>query len=131
MTKILIVEDEAIIALSTKKSIERMGYTNVTIVDSGEKAIQFAKESQPSIILMDLKISGGMDGIDTMEEIRKFSEVPVIFTTGNSDPRARERANATTKSSFLTKPIENSILLTTLQKYLFAFPISFFFNIKF
>ncbi|MBL0048120.1 MAG: response regulator [Bacteroidetes bacterium] len=130
MAKILIVEDEAIIALSTKKSIEKMGHTQVTIVDSGEKAIQFVKENQPTIILMDLKINGDMDGIETMEEIRKFSDVPVIYTTGNSDPRARERANATTKSSFLTKPIENSILHTALQKYLFVFPISFYLNIN-
>ncbi len=130
MSKILIVEDEAIIALSTKKMIEKMGHKNVDIVDSGDKAILYVKENKPTLILMDLKINGELDGIETMEMIRKFSDVPVIYTTGNSDPRARERANSTTKSDFLTKPIENSILYTTIQKFLFVFPISFYLNIK-
>lgn len=130
MNKILIVEDEAIIALSTKKMIEKMGHQNIEIVDSGEKAIQYVKENGPTLILMDLKINGAMDGIETMEEIRKFSDVPVIYTTGNSDPRARERANSTSQSSFLTKPIENNLLHSTIQRYLFIFPISFYLNIN-
>ena len=130
MNKILIVEDEAIIALSTKKMIEKMGHPDISIVDSGEKAILFVKENKPTLILMDLKINGAMDGIETMEEIRKFSDVPVIYTTGNSDPRARERANATSKSAFLTKPVENNLLYSTIQKYLFIFPISFYLNIN-
>ena len=130
MSKILIVEDEAIIALSTKKMIERMGHQTVDVVDSGSKAIEYVKENTPDIILMDLKINGEMDGVETMEEIRKFSEVPVIFTTGNSDPRARERANITSRSAFLTKPVENSVLFSTIQKYLFIFPLSFYYNIR-
>jgi len=130
MAKILIVEDEAIIALSTKKSLEKMGHTKIIIVDNGEKAVQYVRENQPDLILMDLKINGAMDGIETVQEIRKFSEVPVIYTTGNSDPKAKERAANTSKSEFLSKPIESTQLLAALQKFLFVFPLSFYFNIK-
>jgi CheY-like chemotaxis protein len=97
MSKILIVEDEAIIALSTKKMIEKMGHENVDIVDSGEKAIGYVIENKPALILMDLKINGGLDGIETMEKIRKISDVPVIYTTGkgknNYQLRFSDKAN--------------------------------------
>lgn len=118
MKKILIVEDEAIIALSVKKMIEKMGYESISIVDSGDKAIQFVKLHQPDLILMDLKINGQMDGIETMEEIRKISIVPVIYTTGNSDPKARQRAKLTLVSLFLTKPVDSVLLEEAIRKFL-------------
>lgn len=118
MKKILIVEDEAIIALSTKKSLGKIGYNDVFIVDTGDKAIDFVKEIGTDLILMDIKINGPMDGIETMEEIRKGYEIPVIFTTGNSDPKAKERASRVSNSSFLSKPVEVNSLISLMQKML-------------
>lgn len=118
MKKILIVEDEAIIALSAKKSLAKFGYNEVFIVDSGDKAIEFVNASGCDLILMDIKINGPMDGIETMEEVRKFKDIPVIFTTGNSDPKAKERASRVTHSSFLSKPVEVNALIALMNKLL-------------
>lgn len=117
MKNILLVEDEAIIALSTKKMLEKTGLFNVSIVDNGVAAISFVKQHPPEIILMDIKIVGMMDGIETMHEIRKFSSIPVIYLTGNSDPRARVRAKATGNSDFLTKPVEIIDLLQSITNF--------------
>ncbi|HRH03330.1 MAG TPA: response regulator [Bacteroidia bacterium] len=118
MKKVLLVEDEAIIALSTKKMLEKTGLFEVSIIDNGTAAINFLKQEPPQIILMDIKIVGMMDGIETMHEIRKFSNVPVVYLTGNSDPRARIRAKATENSEFLTKPVEISELLQCISNLL-------------
>lgn len=118
MKKVLLVEDEAIIALSTKKMLEKTGLFEVSILDNGPAAISFLKQNPPEIILMDIKIVGVLDGIETMHEIRKFSQVPVIYLTGNSDPRARVRAKATGNSDFLTKPVEISDLLQSISNLL-------------
>ncbi|MBT4286518.1 MAG: response regulator, partial [Deltaproteobacteria bacterium] len=63
--KILIVEDEAIIAMKIESQLQSLGYEVTSIVDTGEKVIQKAEEDKPDLILMDIRIKGGMDGIDT------------------------------------------------------------------
>ena len=85
MLKVLIVEDDFMICLVNKKSIELMGHTVVGSVTNGADAIKITKQLNPDVILMDIRLKGDMDGIDTMNEIAKFSNVPVIYLSGNSD----------------------------------------------
>ncbi len=116
--RILIVEDEFIIAMLIEKQVTRLGYTVVDKVTSGDRAIDAAKARKCDLILMDIKILGDLDGIDTMKEIRNFSDVPVIYITGNSDPLTRERAFTTNPSGYIIKPIELEVLRVTIGEAL-------------
>lgn len=110
MKRILIVEDDRILSFLLKKQITRLGYEVIGRVDSGEKAIQSVKNDRPDFILMDIKLEGGIDGIETMTQIRTFSDVPFLYLTGNSDPNTRLRAKQTKPAEYLVKPIDSKVL---------------------
>lgn len=114
--KILIVEDEFIIAMLIEKQITRLGYDVVAKVTSGDKAIDAVKSHNVDLILMDIKIIGDMDGIETMHAIRKFSSVPVIYITGNSDPVTKQKAFETGPAGYIIKPIEMDTLRVALNQ---------------
>lgn len=105
--RILIVEDEIIITFVIRKCLERMGYTVLKSATTGLQAIDAVKEHQPDLILMDIKINGEIDGIETMELIRQFSDVPVVYLTGNSEHTTQQRAAKTNMAGFLIKPVED------------------------
>ncbi len=79
--KILIVEDERIVALDIKSSLENLGYTVTGIVASGEAALTKVAESRPDLVLMDINLKGDMDGVETAEQIRAHFSIPVIYLT--------------------------------------------------
>ena len=102
---VLIVEDELIIALMIERMVQNLGHKVLAKVTSGEAAIEAAKEHRPDVILMDIRLQGEMDGIDAMSVIRRTSNIPVIFITGNSDENYRKRVEEADPLGFLTKPI--------------------------
>lgn len=106
MKKILIVEDEAIIALMLKKRLTSLNYNVIAIARTGIDAIEKAKEHSPDFIIMDVKINGEMTGIDAAREIKKFSDVPVIFTTGNSNINFNNEFKNFKGIEVLIKPID-------------------------
>ena len=114
-TQILIVEDEIIIAEDIQIKLIRMGYSVPDIVSSGEEAIKKVKENNPDIILMDIVIHGNMDGIETVERIHAFSDVPVIYLTAYADQTTLERAKITEPFGYLLKPFKERELLITLE----------------
>lgn len=116
MRNILIVEDEIILAMLNKQIVENAGYTVVGSVTKGEDAIEFVKENECDLILMDIFLEGDTDGISAVETIRKFSAVPVIYVTGNSDPLAKKRAKKTNYSSFLVKPVMPHDLINAIEQ---------------
>jgi CheY-like chemotaxis protein len=118
MSKILIVEDNMIIALVTQRSLESAGYEVLEVACSAEEAINICKEHKPDLILMDIQLDNGGDGVDTMIEIRQFSEVPVIFLTGNSEIKSKEKAMSAGFSGFLIKPVQNKTLLQLIKSVL-------------
>lgn len=105
MKKILIVEDDLILAMINKRYMEQLGLNVVASARNGLDAIEAAKKHNPDVILMDIRIDGDLDGIDAMEEIRKFSDAAVIYVTGNSDPATKARAEKTNMLGFCIKPI--------------------------
>ncbi|MCE3280969.1 MAG: hypothetical protein K0S44_3160 [Bacteroidetes bacterium] len=109
MKKILIVEDEYIIALVQVKFLQKKGFEVVT-VGSGKAAINAVKDFSPDLIVMDIRIEGDMDGIETMIEIEKFASIPVVYCTGNSEEAIIDRARKTNMKGFLVKPINNTEL---------------------
>ncbi|MES2733537.1 MAG: response regulator [Bacteroidota bacterium] len=117
MKNILIVEDDTILAFVHQKCMEQIGYNVVGCVESGVDAIEAVKTLEPDMILMDILLLGDLDGVQTMDEIRKFSDVPVIYVTGNSNPFIKERALATTgRVAFLTKPVSLEMFTTVLYQ---------------
>ena len=105
MKKVLIVEDDYLLSLVSRKCIELMGHTVVESECNGEAAIKAAKAHNPDVILMDLRLEGDMDGIEAMHEIAKFSNIPVIYLTGNSDDAFKARAAKTNMVAFCIKPV--------------------------
>ncbi|MEP0554355.1 MAG: response regulator [Balneola sp.] len=113
---VMIVEDDLILNLLYESYLEKLGYGAEGELVYGKTAIEIAKRIKPDLILMDISLEGEMDGIDAMHEIRKFSDVPVIYITGNSDPYHVERAKETNYLDYLVKPIEFDVLKESLVK---------------
>ncbi|RLF58459.1 MAG: hypothetical protein DRN27_05400, partial [Thermoplasmata archaeon] len=93
--KILIVEDESIVALEIQNRLEQMGYHVIDTISEGEQAIKKALETKPDLVLMDIHLLGEMDGITTAEQIRKKLKIPVIFLTAYADKETLKRARIT------------------------------------
>lgn len=102
--KILIVEDDMIISLVVENMVKELGYSVVGKAVSGEEAIKIAKEEQPDILLMDIRLKGDMDGIDTVAKIKESINPKVIYLTGNSDRLNFERAKDTDFADLIVKP---------------------------
>jgi len=90
--KVLIVEDETIIAMGIENKLQSLGYEVISIVNNGTDAIKKAGEDKPDLILMDIRVKGEMDGIEAAEVIRNKFGIPVIFSTAYLDQERIERA---------------------------------------
>lgn len=113
---IFIVEDDMLLSLVEERLLMKLGYSVIGKSVSGEDAVPKIKAAKPDAILMDISLSGKMDGIDTMMEIRNFSSVPVIYLSGNSDQINLERAKKTRYIDYLVKPITEHDLIDPLKK---------------
>lgn len=102
--RLLIVEDEAIIAADLERAMVKMDFEVLDIVDTGEEAIRAAQELKPDLILMDIHLFGDLDGIDAAHQISKHTAVPIIFLTSNTDTATFNRAKLTQPHAFLSKP---------------------------
>jgi PAS domain S-box-containing protein len=105
-TKILLVEDEQIVAKFTEKQLSGAGYKVVASAYTGETAIEKVSSLNPDIVLMDIKLVGSMDGIETADHIRKNYQVPVIFLTSLADDESFQRAKIAEPFGYLIKPID-------------------------
>ncbi len=112
---VLVVEDEYILARNLKESLETFGYTVVDIADSGETAIECALRLRPTIVLMDIRIRGEVDGIEAAEYIWQQLQIPVIYVTGHSDQTTVERATLTLPFGYILKPIREQELYVAIQ----------------
>ena len=112
---ILVVEDELIVALDIQRKLRLMGYRTTTAAASGEEALRRIGEHLPDLILMDIKISGDMDGIETARAIRSRYDVPVIYLTAHADEATLERAKTTSPFGYIVKPFELRDLRTTID----------------
>ncbi len=113
---VMIVEDDLILNLLYESYLEKLGYDAEGELVYGKTAIEVAKKIDPHLILMDISLEGDIDGIEAMKEIRKFSDVPVIYITGNSDPYHVQRAKETGYLDYLVKPIEFNDLKESLER---------------
>ena len=113
--KILVVEDEAIIAKDLQWRLESMGYEVPAVVATGEEAVTKAFEHTPGLILMDIMLLGEIDGIEAANRIRSQIDVPVIFLTAYADEEVLERAKITEPFGYLIKPIGDRELRSNIE----------------
>ena len=118
--KILIVEDEVIIAMEIENSLQMLGYDVTSKVDNGKDAIKKAEADKPDLILMDIRIKGDMDGIEAAETIRTRFGIPIIFSTAYLDEKRIQRAKITMPFGYVLKPIQERELKITLEMALFV-----------
>ena len=118
MARILIVEDEGILALNTEMQLTSMGHTVVGVADNAAEAIDLASQHRPEIILMDIVLKGRMDGIKATEVICGKYPGKIIYMTANNDLGTLEKARAVGYSGFLLKPFEKFQLQEVIQQAL-------------
>jgi DNA-binding LytR/AlgR family response regulator len=104
--KILIVEDEMLIAANLAMQLENIGYEILGIIPRGEDAIDAVKNEKPDLVLMDINLKGEMDGIKTATQMQLESPIPIIYLTANTDEASFNRAKATNPYAFLSKPFK-------------------------
>lgn len=113
--KILVVEDERIVALDIKHSLESFGYVVPCIASTGEDAIQLAKRHKPDLVLMDIVLKGDIDGIEAATVINSNYRIPVVYLTAYSDERTLQRAKMTEPFGHILKPFDNRELRTNIE----------------
>lgn len=106
-TNIIVVEDEGLIALDLKLRLERVGYTVAAIADNAADALEGVERLQPSLVLMDIRLRGSEDGIETADQIRWRFHVPVIFVTAHAGREILDRAKITEPCGYIVKPFHS------------------------
>ena len=122
--KILIVEDERIIAKYIQNTLRALGYDISAIVSSGEEAIKMAGEVQPDLVLMDIVLKGDMDGIEAAERIRNLFDIPVVYLTAYANEELFQRAKITDPFGYILKPFEERELQIAVEIALYKFEIT-------
>ena len=117
--RILIVEDEGLVAITLEETLRRIGYSVVGIAMSGEEALTLTGECQPDVILMDIHLQGDMDGIEAAQKIKGQYGTPVIFLTAYSDDETIKRVVQTESSGYLVKPINTRELFANIESALY------------
>jgi len=113
--KILLVEDDNIIAKVAEWRLKNLGYTLIGRAVTGAEAMEFVVRNKPDVVLMDINIKGEIDGIETARMIKKGFNIPVIYVTSHSDGPTLERAKATQPDGFIIKPFEDNELRVAIE----------------
>ncbi|NOZ62179.1 MAG: response regulator [Calditrichaeota bacterium] len=117
--KVLIVEDENIIALELTWQLEGLGYQVVGVISRGKEAIYRAAEKKPDLILMDIRLKGELDGFQTAEAIQAQSNIPIVYLSALVDDKMLERFKSDKSASFyLPKPFTEGELKETIENVL-------------
>ncbi len=104
--RVLVVEDESIVAKSIQSRLKSLGYTVPAVVSSGEEAVHKAEETRPDLVLMDIVLKGRMDGIKAAGEIYNRLNIPIVYLTAYSDDNTLERAKLTEPFGYVLKPFQ-------------------------
>ena len=114
-TRVMIVEDEAVVAMHLRQELTKLGHVVAGIATAGEQALKMIEELFPDVILMDIHIQGEMDGIETAARIPRYLHIPVIFLTAYSEDTTLKRASDTRPYGYLIKPFLDRELHATIK----------------
>jgi len=103
--KLLIVEDEYLVAFHLQEQLRHLGYDVGQLVATGEEAINHVEQEHPDIILMDMHLAGEMDGVQAAQKIRSRYEIPIIFLTGYASEEVKDRVGELISVTYLVKPV--------------------------
>ena len=112
---ILIVDDDNLVRLGIRMTLEDAGFRNLQVAKTGLTAIKMALQYRPMVVLMDVRLGSGMDGVEAAQKIRQSHSCNVIFLTGSSETATRLRIEATDPTAILVKPILPRHLIGALQ----------------
>lgn len=113
--KLLIAEDDVVIAQNLSLSLESMGYEVCQVVSSGEELLLQVHQHQPDLIILDITLEGKLDGIETAALLSKATKVPFIFMTAFSDKETIDRAKQTNPHAYLVKPFDARTLQSSIE----------------
>jgi CheY-like chemotaxis protein len=113
--KVLVVEDQNIVALNIRNKLKNLGYTVPGTASTGEEAIRKAELTNADLVLMDIMLKGEMDGIDAAREIKKRLKIPVLYLTAYTDDETLERAKMTEPEGYISKPFKEEDLHSNIE----------------
>ncbi len=113
--QVLIVEDEAIVSMDLRYKLESLGYSVSAEISFGEAAVDAVTQLHPDVVLMDIRLSGEMDGIVAAQEIRRRLDIPVVYLTSHADEDTLARAKATEPSGYVLKPFYDAELRAVVE----------------
>ncbi|MBX2942089.1 MAG: response regulator [Cyclobacteriaceae bacterium] len=119
MTRIVIVEDESVIALDLAMMLKRMGHKVLGSFDSGEEALPFILKETPDLVLLDVGLAGAMSGIALAERMKIRSSIPFIFITAFSDNKTIDSLRKLKPDAYLVKPFQENNLIANIELALF------------
>ena len=120
-TRILVVEDESIVAKDIQRTLEKLGYEVPATASSAASAFEKLEEIEPDLVFLDVKLKGEQDGVHIAEHIKDRYDIPVIFLTSFVDQETIDRAKVTEPYGYLVKPFNEGDLKTTVEMALFKF----------
>lgn len=113
--RVLVVEDEAVVALDLEQRLRRLGYAVAASTATGEEALVLARSASPDVALMDIHLAGGCDGIEAATRLAEDPGLPVVFLTAHSDERTIERAKRAQPYGYLVKPFDDEDLASAIE----------------
>ena len=123
--RILVVEDESIVALDMRNQLVELGYEVVALAASGEDAVASAFALHPDLVLMDIRLKGDMDGVEAAERIRREYDIPIIFITAYADEKTLARAKVTQAFGYILKPFQGREVLISIEMALYKHKIEY------
>ncbi|MGA2478400.1 MAG: response regulator, partial [Spirochaetia bacterium] len=114
-SRIMVVEDEGVVALQIREALEGMGYEVPVVALSGEEALSKLLEVEPDLILMDIQLKGGLNGIEAARRLRLRLDVPVVYLTAFSDDETLDKAQLTEPYGYVLKPFDEKSLHAIIQ----------------
>ena len=117
-TKVMIVEDEIIIAVDLRNELQNLGYSICSFASSAEKAIKTAEQEKPDVVLMDIRLKGEMDGFEAAREIHSRYGIPTIFMTALPYEHIKEMTGITEPYEYIAKPFQADALQSAIESVL-------------
>ena len=113
--KVLIVEDEAIVSIEIQDRLKELGYPVAGVAFSGEEALEKIDDLKPNVVLMDINLGDGIDGIETAERIQSRHNIPIIYLTAYTDEETLQKAKVTKPYGYITKPFHSRELHIVIE----------------